>query len=169
MVNVSHDEDEIQLIMRPNQSLSWRGNKYLLLCVGSWLLCYALFFAYVGAWMVLPYVGLEVLALAAALYYVKRKLTRQQVMEITSQQVRITSGRLWPEVSHVFPRSALVIRVIQPKHDWGCPVIELCGKNCDAIRLGEFLNRDDCQQLVRQLKKAGLPMRQRPEIVDVSF
>lgn len=169
MVSVSHDENEIQLIMRPNQSLSWRGNQYLLLGIGCWLLCFALLFAYAGAWMVLPFVGLEVLALGAALYYLNRKLAYQQVLEIDAQQVRITSGRRRPEVKHVFERGELLVRIIQPQHDWSCPVIELWARNHHSVRIGEFLNRKDCHQLVRLLKESGLRTRQCPEVVDVLF
>lgn len=169
MVSVSYGENQTQLIMRPDQSLSWRGNQYLLLALGIWLLCIALFFAYAGLWLVLPFLGLEVLALGAALYYVSRKLARQEVLEINHQHVRLSSGRYQPEHSRVFSRRELVVRITQPSHPWSCPVITLCGESYEQLRLGEFLNRDDCQKVIRLLKEAGLRLRQSPEVVNVSF
>lgn len=170
MVSVSEEvEQQFQLILRPDQSLSWRGNQILLFFIASWLLCFALLFAYAGAWMVLPFVGLEVVALGAAFYCVSHKLTWQQVLEIDSQEVRLTAGRRRPEVSRVFRRGELLVRIVQPPHEWGCPIIELYTRNSHPVRLGEFLNRDDCQQLIRILKRAGLPTRQCSELVDLSF
>lgn len=159
MVSVTYSEIAIRLILQPNQSLSWRGNQYLLLCLTVWLLGFAILFATAGMWMVLPFIGLELLALAGALYYVSWKLSHRELIEISPQQVIIMRGRQRPQHHLEFPRQELIVHVTLPDHPWDSPVIELTARHRPSVRLGEFLNRDDCQRLLRVLAKAPLPIR----------
>lgn len=57
-------------IAKPNNSLSPKGSVYLLLSIASVSLVIAISFALMGAWLVLPFAGLELLALAYAFNYV---------------------------------------------------------------------------------------------------
>ncbi len=58
-----------EFIIRPNSSLSWRGNKifFFMLFFVSFMI--AVSFAMVGMWMILPFAGLEMLLLGSALTY----------------------------------------------------------------------------------------------------
>lgn len=118
--------------------------------------------------MVLPFVGLELLALALALYYVSWKLSHRQVLEIDSESVVVTHGRHQPAQRYVFSRSEIIVHVRQPRHPWESPIIELREKDRPAVRLGEFLNREDCQEVLRLLKTAQLPTRHGGQI-NVAF
>ena len=57
-------------IAKPNNSLSPKGSVCLLVSIASVSLVIALSFALLGAWLVLPFAGLELLALAYAFNYV---------------------------------------------------------------------------------------------------
>ena len=58
------------IIARPNQSATLNTNVQVLLALSIPVLGIAVVFALLGAWLILPFAGLELLALAAALYRV---------------------------------------------------------------------------------------------------
>lgn len=59
-----------KIIARPNNSLSLDGGIKLLAAMALVTVIIALGFAHIGAWMVLPFAGLELVAFACAFYYV---------------------------------------------------------------------------------------------------
>jgi len=59
-----------KIIARPNNSLSLDGGIKLLTAMAIVTVIIAIGFAHIGAWMVLPFAGLELLAFAYAFYYV---------------------------------------------------------------------------------------------------
>ncbi|HOY70863.1 MAG TPA: DUF2244 domain-containing protein [Methylotenera sp.] len=58
------------IVARPNNSLSAKDNVFLLLAIAIVSLMIALSFALIGAWLVLPFAGLEILAFAYAFNYI---------------------------------------------------------------------------------------------------
>ena len=60
---------ETQITVRPNNSLSSLNGLKLLVALASLALVVALGFMHIGAWLVLPFAGLELIAFAAAFYY----------------------------------------------------------------------------------------------------
>lgn len=58
------------IVTRPNSSLTNRGRVQVVLGIASFSLLVALGFGLAGAWLVLPFAGLELLALAYAFYYI---------------------------------------------------------------------------------------------------
>lgn len=61
---------DYEVIVRPNCSLSPRGMLLVVIFIAIYSLLIGLGFALIGAWLVLPFAGLEVLAIAYAFYYV---------------------------------------------------------------------------------------------------
>ncbi len=59
-----------RIVARPNNSLSAKDNVLLMLAIATVSLLIALSFAQMGAWLVLPFAGLELLAFAYAFNYV---------------------------------------------------------------------------------------------------
>ena len=163
MVSSEQRDGRIHLVLRPNCSLSWRGNQYVLLCVCIWMGAFGLTFAALGAWMILPFVGLEVLALAAALYYVSWKLSHCETLSITEQEVIVTRGTYYPKSTLRLPRDEVVVHVVMPKHDWDAPRIHLVTRPRHAVRVGAFLNQSDCRGLVRELVAARLALQKSSE------
>lgn len=80
-------------LARPNTSLTRRGQRLLLLAVAVVSLGIAGAFAAVGAWLVLPFAGLELLVLWLVLRYLERHSGDYEA-------VRLADGRLSVEVRH---------------------------------------------------------------------
>jgi uncharacterized membrane protein len=123
------------IIARPNQSSSWRANLLVLLALSVPSLGIAIAFAFAGAWPILPFAGLELLALGTALYYVNWKL--QYYL---------------PRQSWKFARRVTGLAVNPEQHPWEGPELTLHDKH-ESVSLGEFLNRDDSLKLLALLKQ----------------
>jgi len=65
------NEGKYEVVAKPNCSLSKQGRLYAVLAVSVFSLMISIFFCFFGAWMVLPFTGLECLAVAAAFYYMQ--------------------------------------------------------------------------------------------------
>lgn len=78
-------------LARPNASLSRRGRRLLFCGIAVVSLIIAVAFALLGAWFVLPFAGLELIALAAALRHLERHAS-------DFEAVRLHDGRLSVEV-----------------------------------------------------------------------
>lgn len=138
--------------------MSWRGNQLFLLgmiCLSGLI---SVGFALIGAWVILPFAGLEMLALGSALYYVSWKLSYQQVIVIYEDSVAIDKGVYKPRKSWLFSREELSLSVQPEEHEWSTPVIQLRHKQ-SLVEIGEFLNQADCRRLLALLKEAGIPIR----------
>jgi uncharacterized membrane protein len=78
--------------IRPNCAMSWRRTKYLML---FFALCFALvggYFAALGAWLVLPFAGLELAVLAGGLYFSALAGHTREVVEICGDDLRVLRG-----------------------------------------------------------------------------
>jgi uncharacterized membrane protein len=174
MVNIEKNGDEIRLVLRPNRSFSWRANQQLFLFIVVWLVSFALIFAAMGAWVILPFVGVELLVLAGALYYISWKVCHCEVLHITRDQVCIAKGTTPSKTSHpkaswTLPRDDVVVHVAAAPHPWGAPTIQFTAKYPDTVRVGEFLNQQDCKQLLQQLVSARLTTRHSAGRVSAAF
>lgn len=138
--------------------MSWRGNQIFLLsmiCLSGMI---STGFALIGAWVILPFAGLEMLTLGSALYYVSWKLSYQEVIVITEDSVTVDKGVYKPRKSWLFTREDLSLSVQPQVHEWSTPVIQLRHKQ-SLVEIGEFLNQSDCRSLLSLLKDNGIPTR----------
>jgi uncharacterized membrane protein len=140
------------IIARPNQSATWRSNLYTLLalCVPS--LGVAVAFAALGAWPILPFAGLEMLALGSALYYVNWKLQYRHVITFSGDSVRIEKGHHYPRQSWQLQRQGVGLSITPEQHPWAPPELAVHDRS-QRIGIGEFLNRDDAKELVALLRR----------------
>lgn len=138
--------------------MSWRGNQMFLLGMICLSGAISTGFALMGAWVILPFAGLEMLALGSALYYVSWKLSYQEVINITAESVSIDKGVYKPRKSWLFARDGLSLNVQPEKHAWSTPVIQLRHKQ-NLVEIGEFLNQADCHTLLGLLRDSGIPTR----------
>ena len=140
------------IIARPNRSASWRTNKLVLLALSVPSLIIAIGFALLGAWPILPFAGLELIALGSALYYVNWKLEYRHVITVSDNSVSIDKGHYAPKRSWRFPRQGTGLAITPERHPWEGPELALHGKD-DSVRVGDFLNRDDALKLVALLRQ----------------
>ena len=78
-----------ELVARPNSSLTAECKVFAVGAIGLISLLIALFFAFMGAWFVLPFAGIELVAVAYAFYYVHCHSCDYERIVIVDDQVSI--------------------------------------------------------------------------------
>ena len=104
VANSQSDSTHDYFVIRPNNSLSWRATKWFFLVALATSLTIATSLAIAGAWMVFPFAGLEMAALATVLYIVAKKATRREVIKIDADSITVSRGRHTPEEDFRFER-----------------------------------------------------------------
>ncbi len=152
MVTSTRTTSRLMIVAQPNQSATWRANMAVLACLAVPSLGIAIGFAFLGAWPILPFAGLELTALGSALYYVNWKLQYRHVITVSDDSVRIDKGYYAPRKSWKFKRQGTGLAITPEKHPWEGPELALHERG-ESVRLGEFLNRDDCLKLMALLRQ----------------
>lgn len=93
MIDERLDNGVVTITIRPNSSLNWQGNLQFLAWMSAVSLSIAAWFAWQGAWLIFPFAGAELLALAYALYLVSSKSMNQETVSIDGDIVEICKGR----------------------------------------------------------------------------
>jgi len=86
------DSGRCRFTVRPNCSLSWRETKYLVLFFACCFGAVGVYFASIGAWLVLPFAGLELAVLAAGFYFCALAAHTREVIEIDGPVARVMRG-----------------------------------------------------------------------------
>lgn len=146
------------LVLCPNRSMSWRENCWLIAALGGFTMVIALFWAVVGAWVVIPFAGLEIAALAAGLYYVSWKLHYRQVVRIAEASLSVEEGHNFPQKCWQLDRARAALAIEAAEHPWDAARVVLYDQRQQVV-LGEFLAREECEEMVASLKAAGLRVR----------
>ncbi|CAA0123679.1 Uncharacterised protein [Halioglobus japonicus] len=140
------------IVARPNSSAHWNTNVSVLLALAVPMLCVAIPFALTGAWLILPFAGVELLALGIALYRVNHRLQYRHVITVSGDTVCIDKGYDTPEEHWQLARHNSGLTVTTQQHPWDAP--QLCLHDRDVfITLGEFLNREDSLKLLELLQQ----------------
>ncbi len=140
-----------RFVLSPNCSISWRELIlfYLLTCVVA--LVVGLFFMLQGLWLVLPFSGLEMLALGIALYLTSRKVYRKEVITLDRHATRIEKGRR--RVEHQWQFKTPWVRIIDDHPDARSHrrrlAISMYG---ESVEVGSFLANSEKEALAFQLK-----------------
>lgn len=164
MVTLEHTAIESLLIVRPNRSASWRLNKLIIVVFSIWIGLIAGVFAAIGLWPILPFAGLEISALASALYFVCWKLQQRHVLRFRDNGLTLEKGFYYPRFTWRFARDAVSLSVEVQPHPWDPLKIFLCSRE-EHIPLGNFLNKDDSKKLLALLKEQGLRVRNYSELI----
>ncbi len=146
-----HDEPQVQIVVRPNQSLSWSGNKRFFAGLAAVSLSVAGWMTYLGFWPVLPFAGLELGALGWALYYCARRGQWREVISIRGDRVEVAAGRGEPE--RLWSANRLWTQVVvAPPRLRGHPTRLLLRSAGEAVELGSFLTDDERSELAGLLR-----------------
>ncbi|MEM8561535.1 MAG: DUF2244 domain-containing protein [Pseudomonadota bacterium] len=152
MVTTDRTTSQLMIIVKPNCSATWRNNQMVLLALSVPSLTFAIGFAFMGAWPILPFAGLELASLGSALYYVNWKLQYRHVITLSDDSVRIDKGFYLPRRSWQFPRQGTGLAIVPERHPWDGPALSL-QRTGESVSIGEFLNRDDSLKLAALLRK----------------
>jgi len=122
----------------------------------------------IGAWFVVPFTGLELLALYWVLYVVSLKLNKTHVIRFVADQVVIEKGFYFPNRKWQLKKSETSIVVEKGRHELDVDTILLCDPE-QQIVVGDFLSKDEAELLYESLRKFSLHTRShsRPAPVQV--
>lgn len=142
-----------RFVLRPNCSLSWRGNILFFLGLFVVSMTVAVALAFMGLWLVLPFAGLEMAALAWALYVVGRKCHWREVISVNAGNVVIERGWDRPVEVECLPRSWARVELRTARSSWypSRLMIRAMGR---SEEVGRFLNEDERVELAMGLQQA---------------
>ena len=152
---IEYDQTEspraYRLILSPNCSISWRELIifYLITCLLA--LFIGLFFAFNGMWLVLPFSGLEMLALGTGLYIVSRNTHRREVISLDEQQVRVEKGIDKLDQSWTFKTHWTRLKVAEKAGIHKDKLLSL-GSHGEYVVVGDFLSKNEKDDLAFRLK-----------------
>ncbi len=158
MVSVSLDDGRGLIILRPNRSADWRANRLLWLLVAAHSLLITAGFALAGAWMILPFAGVELLVLGAALWFVNRKCSHQEVITLDGAVLAIEKGVERPQRHWRFTTGETSVSVHDAPYPNDPPRISLCSRG-EKVDIGGFLGLEERRELLMRLRDCGLRVR----------
>ena len=153
MVNISKVEsgDAFRIVLSPNCSITWNELVifYLFTCVVA--IAIGLFFTFQGMWLVLPFSGLEMLALGIGLYVTSRKVYRKEVITLDPDRTRIEKGV--QRVVQSWEFKTPWVRIIDEPTGARNPARRLAiGMHGAVVEVGSFLANSEKDELAFQLK-----------------
>jgi uncharacterized membrane protein len=140
-------------VLQPTRSLDWAQAKLLILGVSAVSLAIGGFFLHFGYPLVLPFSGLEALAVAAAFYVVLRDGERREVVRLEGEQLVIESGTRVPSARQVFNRHWVKVELATSRYRYH-PTRLLVGAHGRQVELGRFLSDGEREIFSRELINA---------------
>jgi uncharacterized membrane protein len=128
--------------LRPNSSLTPRAAAFFYLSIAAMSLGIAGGFAWLGFWPILPFAGLELAGLAAALWVTQRRAGVREYVQVDEDRVtfrREASGRC---LEREFRRPWVRVEMRRaPVAHW--PSRLLLGSHGRSVEVGAFLTEDE--------------------------
>lgn len=155
MVTCQYRGSETLITLEPNRSATRRQTLLFLMLVSAVTFSVALFWAYFGAWLVLPFAGLEIAVLTWVMLRVLRTTYRMQVIRVQQDAVEVEEGEFFPQRRWRFlrPQAYVNVRAAQTP-------VDAIGLHLDdgsqSMEVGGFLNQDDRLKARDALQGSGL-------------
>lgn len=141
-----------RIVLRPNASWSWRANLWFLYGLAG-LSCVIAFACLLdGAWLILPYLALEMIAVTVCVYQCVRQCYRQEVITVSELEVCVDTGFRRPIKHWQYHRLWAQYLVKKPSHPWRRTVVAIRSHG-NELEIGSFLNDPDKSTLIAQLKR----------------
>lgn len=152
-------DSDTRLVIGPNASLSPRQALWFMASVSVVALSIAGAFAALGFWPILPFAGLELSALAAALWVSLRRNRYRELIELDGDRVRVSFG--WVERGAVaeldWPRSWTRVELL-PGGNRHAPNQLRLRQAGQVVRLGRCLTDEERERLAGRLKELLPPV-----------
>lgn len=152
MVTFDQTAQDTVILAKPNHSASWHHNLWVVAAIAVPSLTAGIVFAILGAWPILPLIGIELVALGLALYIVNWRLEYRHVIRVNGVRVQVDKGYFAPKWSWHFDRADAAIRVTPETNPWQGPRLSVHDRH-NEIPVGGFLNREDSLQLLSLLRQ----------------
>ncbi|MFU8814104.1 MAG: DUF2244 domain-containing protein [Pseudomonadales bacterium] len=140
-----------RIVLRPNQSWTWRANAYLVGTLTVISGSVGVVFAFQGMWLILPFTLVEMAVLVGCLYYCVRRTHLQEVLTFSPDYLEYERGVKRPEIQRRFQRYFTRFFVRVPRHPWYCKRVCVCCREVE-LEIGSFLNSEEKEALVVALR-----------------
>jgi uncharacterized membrane protein len=153
MVKIEYNKENSshRILLRPNQSTSWQSSVLFIAVISFTCLSIGIAFAFIGATLILPFAGLEVLFISVSVYLVFKKGHKQEVITITNDKLRIEKGTGKLDEVWDYFRMWSYVSVERPEHPWYPAHIVVTSKG-ERVPIGDFLTEDEKEELVGNLE-----------------
>lgn len=142
---------EFDYTARPNCSLDRRGKLWLFLAAAVVCSAISLAFAAFGAWMVLPFAGIELAVLAWALRFLDRHAGDYERVVLSGDTLRIETCLAGMPAQHEFHRYWAQIRVLTE----GSGARVFVRSHGREIELGRFQSSEQKRALAQALRECA--------------
>ena len=150
-VDKSASPEAWRFVLFPNCSMSWRELVLFYVFTCFVLLAIGIFFTLQGMWLVLPFSGLEMLALGYALYLTSRKVYRREVITLDRRRTRVEKGV--QQVSECWEFETSWVRLVDERTGTRGERRRLAlGSHGNYVEVGDFLDKSEKERLAFQLK-----------------
>jgi uncharacterized membrane protein len=145
LVTETPAEGVCRYTLRPNCSLSWRWVKRLLVGLAVCMAAVSAYWVTLGAWLVVPFTGLEFLVLGLGFYLCSVAGHSREVIEIDGADLRVLRGHRRLAEAARFPRYWTRVTLLRDPRGWypSRLVLRCHGRRCEvAARLVEAERED---------------------------
>ncbi|MGS2720343.1 DUF2244 domain-containing protein [Paraglaciecola aestuariivivens] len=157
MVKLKRQQNVLTLILQPNRSASWQQTKHAIILVTLFVMMIALIWTLAGAWLILPFAGLEAGLLAFLMYRGSLATYQKQVITIYPDKVIFQAGLYYPQRVCSFNKASLLVTTTEAdtpfEHSYMC-----LADGQKVVPFGQFLNQPDRLMALQHFKQAKLPI-----------
>ncbi len=140
------------IVLRPNGSLTIGQAAGLIGLMAVLMIGIGTGFALMGAWLVLPFSGAELLLLIWALGCSMRNSGYREVITISDYKIKIERGISYPQQRYEFFRAWARIQLSHPSVHGHLARLQV-GSHGKQVEIGAFLNEEEKQVLAKELQK----------------
>ncbi len=156
MVTLNTQEDKTTITLLPNRSATMRQTRLLIYAVSGFVMIVGIAWSLMGAYLILPFAGLEVGLFAYFMIKICRATYEKQVITIEKDRVTIHSGMHSIEQTNTLQRPDAHLVVVEPERPTNPLELNLTDSTL-RLEIGSFLNHQERLTTRLALKEAGLP------------
>lgn len=150
-------EQQRCFVLAPNLAPDWRQNVRFFAVTSVVVLGIALAFTWHGFWPILPFAGLELMALGAALYLSARRSLDREVIYISDSRICVEKGRGRVQRRWEMQPAWTEVVLRQLPRRWEHTQLVLRTRETE-LELGSFLDADERKSLARELARCVGPI-----------
>ena len=150
MITKKHKKDELKLTLIPNKSSSVNENFIFFGFLSILCLTFGVGFFVLGATMILPFAGLEIIILILVLRTNRAWLNQSEEILLSKLYVKLKKGNK----RMVFDRFLAKFSIIEANNIKRVFI----STNKEKVEIGSFLNEEDKDSLIDELRKKVLEL-----------
>lgn len=142
----------VAFTIHPHDSMGWKWMKRLFAFLATCIGLVALWFTAQGAWLVLPFAGMELLVLGIGIYFNALWIENREVIQIEGENLSVWRGRRQLLEVARFPRHWTRVRLITDPRGW-YPSRLFLEYRSKRVEVGKVLVEGEREALVADLRK----------------